>query len=119
MPTNPSHYLEPGHRFYLKKDLARRLTAEADFLGLDIDALIVAKLNISYSDHDELIQRTTKIQDQIVKLNKICETVLLDSAYSRGAIEPEINPNAQARAEELESRRAKILRQTFAEDLVG
>lgn len=103
-------YTEPGHRLYIKKRLAKKIAAEARTMGLSLDDLILAKLNIS-SDNQvvALTKRTEEIENKLQRLTKLLETILLDSGYVRGAIESSANAEATERAEQIEVRRSKLI----------
>ena len=62
---------EAGHRLYLKKDLVRRLKAEAKFLGISLDELIIIRLTKTECDSKavvEQIKRLETTQNQLVRL---------------------------------------------------
>lgn len=105
-------YTEPGHRLYIKKRLAKKIEAEARAMGLSMDDLILAKLNISSDDQAiALSKRTEEIESKLQRLTKLLETVVLDSGYIRGAIESQANTEATERAEQIEIRRSKLIDQ--------
>ena len=109
---------EPGHRLYIKKKLTRKIEAEAKALGISLDEMILVKLNSNSgnSSHEQqtvknLVQRTQHIEAILLQLIKLIESGLIDTGYVRGAIESQANPEAIARAENLEIRRAKLISQ--------
>lgn len=105
-------YTEPGHRLYIKKRLAKKIEAEARSIGMTMDDFILAKLNLSSDDQAvALSRRTLKLENQLEHCIKLLETILLDSAYARGAIESQADSDATKRAEQIEVRRAKIIDQ--------
>lgn len=103
-------YTEPGHRLYIKKRLAKKIEAEARAIGMSMDDLILAKLNIRSDDRAiALSKREEETERKLQRLTKLLETVVLDSGYIRGAIESSANAEAIERAEQIEIRRSKLI----------
>ena len=108
-----------GIKYYIGKEQASRLQAEADRLGIEVELLIKVKLE-SVSDREALenLQKASadlanRVQNCELILKRYCvlnEAQLLDLGYLRGTIEVQARNNKQAkdRGKEKEQQRLEL-----------
>lgn len=108
-----------GIKYYIGKEQAARLQAEADRLGIEVELLIKVKLE-SVSDREALenLQKAIanlgdRVQNCELILKRYCvisEAQLLDLGFLRGAIEVQARNNKQAkdRGKEKEQQRLEL-----------
>lgn len=67
---------EAGYRVYIKKNLAQKLEAEAEDLGISIDELIIAKLSATNRDRaiENVEARTIKLESILLELVELMAT---------------------------------------------
>jgi len=106
------------HRIYLRQDLESRLQEQAERTGVSVEDLIKIRLDESTERQEQFLNnldntvndlnhKIGQIQLVMMRLCNLLESSLIDSAYTRGAIEFQAkkSPEAVQRAEELEMRR--------------
>ena len=108
-----------GIKYYIGKEQAARLQAEADRLGIEVELLIKVKLE-SVSDREALenlpkaiAELANRVQNCELILKRYCvlnEAQLLDLGFLRGAIEVQAKPKSEAiaRAKEKEQQRLEL-----------
>jgi len=111
----------PGIKYYIDKEQAAKLKAEAEKLGIEPELLIKLKLQSSTSDNENLSKEIANLAERVKNCEllwqKYClmtslsnEVGLSDLGYLRGAIEVQAQQNSKAvkRAEEKEQQRLEL-----------
>ncbi len=115
-----------GIKYYIDKEQASKLEAEAEKLGIEVDVLIKLKLESSSNNEtlDKLHRAISHLADRVQNceliLKRYCvinEAELLDLGYLRGAIEIQAQRNNQAvqRAKEKEQQRLELTKKVRQE----
>ena len=109
-----------GIKYYIDKEQASKLEAEAEKLGLEVDVLIKLKLESTTSDqetlenlHRAISHLADRVQNCELILKRYCvinEAELLDLGFLRGALEVQAQRNSEAvkRAKEKEQQRLEL-----------
>lgn len=104
------------HRIYLRGPQEIALKEQAERTGVSVDDIIKLRIDNENTDNQsfqnqiaDLNNKINQTQLVLLRLCQLLESSLLDSAYTRGAIEAQAqkSPEAIKRAEELEIRRLK------------